>query len=84
MNNVTETLAIRVRMHERALPQGEVWRRIGEYASGRCDACGKRITTAQASYSVEFTPGVTPQSARFHRSCFEIWQGECQTPGTAS
>ena len=84
MNDLTATLAIRVKLHERALPQGELWRRLGEYSSGRCDGCGKRITSAQASYSVDFTPGVTPQSARFHRSCFEIWQGECQTLGKAS
>jgi hypothetical protein len=28
---------------------------------------------------VDFTPGVTPASARFHRACFEIWQCECQS-----
>ena len=73
--------AIRARLSQRALPHGALWRRSGEYAGGGlCDGCGERITSAQASYAVDFTPGVTPQSARFHRVCFEIWQDECQTP----
>jgi hypothetical protein len=75
------TLAIRARLRERALPYGEPWRRSGEYAGGSaCDGCGERITSAQASYAVDFTPGVIPQSVRFHRMCFEIWQRECQAP----
>ena len=75
------TLAIRARLRQQALPYGALWRRLGEYAGGgRCDGCGERITSAQASYAVDFTPGVTPQSVRFHRVCFEIWQRECQVP----
>jgi hypothetical protein len=74
------TLAIRARLSERALPYGALRRRLGEYAGGgRCDGCGERITSAQASYAVDFTPGVTPESVRFHRVCFEIWQLESQT-----
>ena len=81
MDNVAATLAIRLRLRERTLPYGALWRRQGEYAGGGvCDGCGERITSAQASYAVDFTPGVTPESGRFHRVCFEIWQGECQTP----
>jgi hypothetical protein len=58
-----------------------LWRRSGEYAAGTaCDGCGERITSAQASYAVDFTPDVTPSSVRFHRECFEIWQRECQAP----
>jgi hypothetical protein len=81
MNDVSATQHIRERLRQRTLPHGALWRRSGEYASGGlCDGCGERITSAQASYAVEFTPGVTPQSVRFHRVCFEIWQYECQSP----
>jgi hypothetical protein len=80
MDNVNATLVIRTRLRQRALPNGSLWRRLGEYADGgSCGGCGERITSAQASYAVDFTPGVTPQSVRFHRVCFEIWQCECQT-----
>ncbi len=79
MNNLAATLAIRARLRQQTLPYGALWRCLGEYAAGGvCDGCGERITSAQASYAVDFTPGVTPQSARFHRVCFEIWQSECQ------
>jgi hypothetical protein len=81
VNYNAATLAIRERLCQRALPYGALWRRLGEYAGGgQCDGCGERITSAQASYAVDFTPGVIPQSVRFHRICFEIWQQECQTP----
>ena len=81
MNHGAATLEIRARLSERALPYGVLWRRLGEYAAGGlCEGCGERITSAQASYAVDFTPGVIPQSVRFHRMCFEIWQHECQTP----
>jgi hypothetical protein len=81
MNNVSAVLAIRRRLRLRSLPHGSMWRRSGEYAGGAvCDGCGERLTSAQASYAVDFEPGVTPQSVRFHRVCFEIWQCECQTP----
>jgi hypothetical protein len=74
------TLAIRTRLSERVLPYGALQRRLGEYAGGGlCDGCGERITSAQASYAVDFPPGVTPQSVRLHRICFEIWQHESQT-----
>jgi hypothetical protein len=80
MSNVAATMAIRARLNRHALPHGELWRCIGEYASGSsCDGCGERITSAQASYAVDFNPGVTPSSARFHRACFEIWQSECRS-----
>jgi hypothetical protein len=80
MDNIAVTLAIRTRLRQRTLPRGSLWRRVGEYThAGSCDGCGERITSAQASYAVDFAPGVTPQSVRFHRVCFEIWQSECQT-----
>jgi hypothetical protein len=80
MDHAAATLAIRWRLRQRLLPQGELWRRLGEYTGGgSCGGCGERITSAQASYDVDFTPGVTPQSIRFHRACFEIWQCECQS-----
>jgi hypothetical protein len=80
MDNVAATVAIRARLSRQVLPHGGLWRRLGEYAGGdECDGCGERITSAQASYSVDFSPGVTPQSARFHRACFEIWQLECSS-----
>lgn len=73
------TLAIRARLRGRTLPYGSLWRCLGEYGSGAsCDGCGERITSAQASYSVDFEVGVLPHSAMFHRVCFEIWQRECQ------
>jgi len=79
MTPAAATLAIRARMIGRRLPQGSPWRCLGEYGSGAtCDGCGERITSAQASYTVSFEPGVLPESARFHRVCFEIWQRECQ------
>ena len=85
MDHSAATLAIRTRLSERALPHGALWRREGEYVTGGlCDGCGERITSAQASYAVDFTPGVVPQSVRFHRVCFEIWQYECQTPPPGS
>jgi hypothetical protein len=74
------TLTIRARLTQHTLPHGALWRRSGEYSGrGACGGCGERITSAQASYVVDFTPGVTPSSVRFHRACFEIWQRECQT-----
>ena len=80
MDHVAATLAIRKRLRQRILPHGELWRRLGEYTGGgSCGGCRERITSAQASYAVDFTPGVTPQTIRFHRACFEIWQCECQT-----
>jgi hypothetical protein len=84
MNNSAVTLAVRTRLRQRSLPFGSLWRRIGEYAGGSvCAGCGERITSAQASYAVDFLPGVTPESVRLHRMCFEIWECECQ-PGRSS
>ena len=81
MNYGAAKLAIRARLSERALPSDAPRRRLGEYAGGGlCDGCGERITSAQASYAVDFSAGVTPPSVRFHRVCFEIWQQECQAP----
>lgn len=79
MTPAAATVAIRARMTRRSLPRGSLWRCLGEYTSGTaCDGCGERITSAQASYAVDFEPGVLPSSARFHRVCFEIWQRESQ------
>ena len=86
MNHGAARLAIRARLSERVLPHDAPWRRLGEYAGGApCDGCGERITSAQASYAVDFTPDATLPSVRFHRACFEIWQQECQSslPGAA-
>jgi hypothetical protein len=86
VNQGAARLAIRARLSEGALPPGAPRRRLGEYAGGGlCDGCGERITSAQASYAVEFTPEAIPPSVRFHRVCFEIWQQECQAllPGGA-
>ncbi len=78
MNNLEVALAVRMRLNQRLLPRDTVWRLEGEYAGrGICDGCGERITSAQASYAVDFGSGVSPHSARFHRVCFEIWQHEC-------
>jgi hypothetical protein len=78
LNPVEVTLAIRTRLRRGTLPRGPSSRITGEYG-GRalCDGCGERITSAQASYTVEFAPGVPPASVRLHRQCFEIWQAEC-------
>jgi hypothetical protein len=79
MTPAAATLAIRARLTGGELPYRSLWRCLGEYRRGAaCDGCGERITSAQASYEVDFEPGVLPQSARFHRVCFEIWQRECQ------
>jgi hypothetical protein len=79
MTPMAATLAIRARLRDHRLPRGSLWRCEGEYISGApCDGCGERITSAQASYSVDFQPDITPRSAKFHRVCFEIWQRECQ------
>jgi hypothetical protein len=81
MNNIAATLVIRERLRQRVLPHGEHWRCQGEYAGGCvCDGCGERITSAQASYEVDFAPGITPESVKLHRACFEIWRQECQSP----
>jgi hypothetical protein len=79
MNTLETTLAIRSRLREHVLPRGGLWRQLGEYTGGGvCGGCGERITSAHASWAVDFTPGVAPASVRFHRACFEIWQCECQ------
>ncbi len=81
MNNLAAMLVIRERLREHLLPQHAPRRRQGEYSGGcLCDGCGERITSAQASYNVDFEPGVTPQSLRLHRECLEIWLYECQSP----
>ena len=80
MNSISATLVIRERLRLHQLPHQEPWRRQGEYAGGgSCDGCGERITSAQASYEVDFAPGIAPQYLRLHRACFEIWLGECQS-----
>ena len=80
VNSSAATLVIRERLRQHLLPHHEPRRRQGEYAGGcLCDGCGERITSAQASYEVDFEPGITPQSLRLHRACFEIWLGECQS-----
>jgi len=69
------TLAIRWRLRQRLWPHGECVGAWSEYPRGFVRWVRERITSAQASYDVDdFTPGVTPQSIRFHRACFEIWQ----------
>jgi hypothetical protein len=83
MDTIAATLTIRMRLRQRALPRDSSWRQLGEYGDGGlCDGCGERITSAQAAYAVDFPAGVSPQSARFHRACFEIWQSERQGPDT--
>ena len=80
MNSTAATLVIRERLRQRLRPQREPGRREGEYAGGcLCDGCCERITSAQASYEVDFAPGVTPQSVKLHRACFDIWLYECQS-----
>lgn len=80
MNSIAATLVIRERLRQRLLPHHEPWRCQGEYAGGcLCDGCGERITSAQASYEVDFAPGIMPQSVNLHRACFEIWLFECQS-----
>jgi hypothetical protein len=77
MDDVALTLLIRKRLSQKVLPRAELWRRHGEYSGGAlCDGCGQPTTSAQAAYAVDFPPGVTPQSVRFHRVCYEIWQRE--------
>jgi hypothetical protein len=81
MNSIAATLIIRERLRQRLLPHHEAWRCQGEYTGGcLCDGCGERITSAQASYEVDFPLGVTPQVVKLHRACFEIWlyEGESQ------
>jgi hypothetical protein len=80
MNSIAATLAIRERLRQHLLPHDEPWRCQGEYAGGCfCDGCGERITSAQASYEVDFAPGITPQAVKLHRACFEIWLSESQS-----
>ena len=81
MTSIAATLIIRERLRQRLLPHHEAWRCQGEYAGGcLCDGCGERSTSAQASYEVDFSPGVTPQSVKLHRACFKIWQYEGESP----
>lgn len=80
MNSLAATLVIRERLRQHLLPHHESWRCQGEYAGGcLCDGCGERITSAQASYEVDFAPGVMPQAVKLHRACFEIWLNEAQS-----
>lgn len=78
MNSLEITLAIRAGLQRGTLPRGPSSHIVGEYGErALCAGCGERVTSAQASYTVDFVPGVTPASARFHRQCFLIWQAEC-------
>ena len=71
MNSIAATLIIRERLQQCLLH--EAWRCQGEYAGGcLSDGCGE-ITSAQASYEVDFLSSVTPQTVKLHRACFEIW-----------
>ena len=80
MNSIAATLVIRERLRQHLLPLHQPLRCLGEYAGGcLCDGCGERITSAQASYEVDFAPGIMPESVNLHRACFEIWLGECQS-----
>jgi hypothetical protein len=84
MNEAMARLAIRTRLRRQALPGDLSCRRLGEYAGGGlCDGCGERITSAQASYEVDFSPGISTRSVRLHRMCFEIWQSELRDPPPA-
>jgi hypothetical protein len=81
VNLIAVTLAVRTRLKRGVLPHNAPWRRLGEYAGGgSCAGCGERITSAHASYAVDFTIGTTSEAVRFHRVCFEIWEHECQAP----
>jgi hypothetical protein len=80
MNSAAAMLVIRERLRQRLLPHHEPWRCQGEYTGGcLCDGCGERITSAQASYEVDFSPGVMPRTIKLHRPCFEIWLSECES-----
>ena len=80
MNIIAATAAIRERLRRHLLPRHEDSRCQGEYAGGcLCDGCGERITSAQASYEVDFARDLTAQSVKLHRACFEIWRFECQS-----
>jgi len=79
LSPVELTLAIRARLQRETLPRSPSSRIMGEYGErALCAGCGEHITSAQASYTVDFAPGVTPNSVRLHRQCFEIWQVECR------
>lgn len=79
MKSIAATLAIRERLRERLLPHHEPWRCQGTYAGGcPCEGCGERITSAQASYEVDFAPGVMPQAVKLRRACCAIWLSESQ------
>ncbi|HKZ72602.1 MAG TPA: hypothetical protein VJ011_00985 [Steroidobacteraceae bacterium] len=85
MNETALLIAIRTRLRQRKLPDQPPWRVSGEYASGGlCDGCGGRFTSAQASYFVDFSAGSTPESARFHRVCFDAWQRERELARTTA
>lgn len=74
-------LAALIRSHllARRLPLAAPWRCTGEYGDGGiCDACGRRVTSAQASIEVDFAPEAAASTARFHRVCFDAWQRERQ------
>lgn len=84
MNSTAATFIIRECLRRRLLPHHEVWRCQGQYADGNLrDGCDVLITSEQASYEVERSPGVTPQSVNLHRACFEIWQYEGESPPTS-
>ncbi len=81
MTSIAATLGIRERLRQRVLPHHEAWRRQDEYAGGcLCDGCGERSTSARASYEVDFSPDVTPQSVKLHRARVKIWQYEGESP----
>jgi hypothetical protein len=86
VNDGAARLAIRARLIKQVLPSNAPWRCLGEYAGGGlCDGCGERITSAQASYAVDFIRDAAVPSGRLHRACFEIWQQESlASPGSSA
>ena len=74
-------IVIRSRLRRLVLPRAAITRVMGEYAGGGvCAGCGERITSAQASYSIDFAPEISTEALRLHRVCFELWQSECRAP----
>ena len=81
MPSIAATLVIRERLLQRLPPHHELWRCHGEYAGGcLCDGWGERQASAQASYEVDFPPGVTPHCVKSHGACCMIWQYEGESP----
>lgn len=70
--------AARERLRLGTLPRvkvGQFW--AGNGTNQACSLCGQAITDSEIECEVEATTGGAHRAYRFHRLCYDVWQGEC-------